>query len=74
MITPGNSLEPCDQFVLVAEFDEHPPDCAVCGRLAITHGRSGQRTLPLVQAKVERLSMIEDSARTLTIERLRGEQ
>ena len=74
MLTPGNSLEPCDQFALVADFDEYLFDCAVCGRLQITHERSDQRTLTLAQAKAARLSIIEDSARTLTIERLRREQ
>lgn len=74
MITPGNSLEPCERFAALAEFDDQELDCAVCGRLEITHDRAGQRTLTVAQARAERMRMIEASARAMNLERLRGEE
>jgi hypothetical protein len=64
-MTPGNSLPPCTQFAFISEFDETHPDCAVCGRLEITHEREGRRSLTAVAARTERLALIELTEKTL---------
>ena len=68
MIVPG--LESCEQFAIV---EPCLPECAVCAQPETTHARPGQRTLLLAEAKAERLEMIEDCTRALSVRRLRGE-
>lgn len=67
MITPGNSLEPCERFAALEEFDDQELDCAVCRRLKIIHDRAGQRTLNVAHAGAERMGVIEPSVRAMNV-------
>jgi len=62
IITPENSLPPCPQFAYIGDFDQEKlHDCIVCGRLEVTHDRSGQRGITAEQAKTERLAMMGET-------------
>jgi len=65
METPSNSLSPCVQFAFIAELeDERFSDCSVCGRLEISHDRTGRRGISVEQAKDERLALIDADYRS----------
>lgn len=68
MIISG--LESCEQFAIV---EQSLPECAVCAQPETTHAKPGQRTLLVAEAKAQRLEMIEDCTRALSVKRLRGE-